>query len=112
MGRKCLCAPPTHPGSFKCSLHRTPRPAKPCGGSIPTASKHSLVQLQKQCQSGSAMANFQARSAVLQREIARRALFLSIRPTCNLIHRRDFERRPSRLSKVSMATDADAQRVC
>ena len=43
-GAKCVCAPPTHAGSFKCRLHRTNSPAAgraaPAQG-VPTSSASS-----------------------------------------------------------------------
>eukprot|EP01018_Ginkgo_biloba_P027456 Gb_27597 [translate_table: standard] len=107
MGRMCVCAPATHPGSFKCGLHRTPEPSKACSDG-PLWS-HQLEQ-QKLCESRAARLNLQMKTRInAQGEVARRALMLSRRPPCNQMGCHSFERRPSRLSNASLATEGEAQ---
>uniref|UniRef100_A0ACD5ZAN0 Uncharacterized protein n=1 Tax=Avena sativa TaxID=4498 RepID=A0ACD5ZAN0_AVESA len=41
--RTCLCSPTNHPGSFRCSRHRTPRARPPLSSSLVRASQHQAV---------------------------------------------------------------------
>lgn len=81
----CLCSPTNHPGSFRCRLHRALK-APPGSSPITTAkvgqSKHVL----------SAEASIKSNPST---------------PPPNHETRSRFERRPSRLSKVVMATDPE-----
>ncbi|XP_051150466.1 uncharacterized protein LOC127264913 [Andrographis paniculata] len=99
--RTCLCSPTNHPGSFRCSLHKTgggfqnnsPPPAAACGG--------SGVRLNMR---RSAMKNSLVRIGTVEGDLMKRALAALIRPSSHHQRRRgDFRRRPSRLSVVSNA---------
>nr|ACN41179.1 unknown [Picea sitchensis] len=100
----CMCSP-----SMRCGLHRPkiPRPEKVCEqglkrpqliGSRPW--KMTMIQRSEQspaCRSG---------VISVHGEVARRALLSSSRRSgSQKIRRTNFQRKPSRLSRASMATD-------
>ncbi|WOL13527.1 hypothetical protein Cni_G22297 [Canna indica] len=94
--RTCLCSPTTHPGSFRCSLH------KGFGGQAAVSSSSRLNARR------SAMTNSLVRIGAVEGEWVRRALATLIRPTSHQQRRRDaFQPRPSRLSTMSKAGDDD-----
>ncbi|KAK8967088.1 hypothetical protein KSP40_PGU015060 [Platanthera guangdongensis] len=81
-GRTCLCSPTTHPGSFRCSLHKGLNARR------------------------SAMTNSLVRIATVEGELVKRALSALIRPSSHHQRRRqDFQPRPSRLFIMSKAGD-------
>lgn len=97
--RTCLCSPTTHPGSFRCSLHKNCRnpPAQPPSHSIAYSLKNLTIQR-------SAMKNSLVRIGTVEGDLVKRALSALIRPSSHQIRRRaDFQRRPSRLSVMSKA---------
>eukprot|EP01139_Manchomonas_bermudensis_P016048 Amastigsp_a511595_3.p1 type:complete len:125 gc:universal Amastigsp_a511595_3:50-424(+) len=102
--RKCVCAPATHPGSFKCSLHRTPRPSK-CSSddrddSIAWEQKMQIYQIGRP--------RTTIKSSAGYGEVAWRALSPSIQPgSFSRKNRKNFQRMPSRLSKVSVASHGE-----
>ncbi|KAL2465595.1 serine-rich protein-related [Abeliophyllum distichum] len=99
--RACMCSPTTHPGSFRCSLHRgfginNSRNAKTVSGG---SSNRFNWQL-------SAMTKCLVRIGIVEGDIVKRALQAAlIRPSSHQQRRRsDFQpRRPSRLSVMSNA---------
>ncbi|CAI9092657.1 OLC1v1027967C1 [Oldenlandia corymbosa var. corymbosa] len=101
--RTCLCSPTTHPGSFRCSLHKNcaSSPA-PSGNQSPSYSLKNLT-IQR-----SAMKNSLVRIGTVEGDLVKRALAALIRPSSHQIRRRgDFQRRPSRLSVMSKAAAED-----
>ncbi|URE25204.1 Serine-rich [Musa troglodytarum] len=83
----CMCSPTTHPGSFRCRLH------KGIGAlnARPSAMTNSLVRI-----------------GAVEGEWVRRSLAALIRPSSHQQRRRAaFEPRPSRLSVMSKAGDDD-----
>lgn len=98
--RTCMCSPTSHPGSFRCSLHRN-------GGknvSHQTAS-YSPIRLNLR---RSAMTNSLVRIGTVEGDWVRRALTALIRPSSHHQRRRgDFQPRLSRLSIMSKAGDND-----
>ncbi|PWA93712.1 serine-rich protein-related protein [Artemisia annua] len=84
----CMCSPTTHPGSFRCSLHKM-MPYSP-----------NRLNARK-----SAMANSLVKRAE-RGDLEKRALAALIRPSSHQQRRRSvFEPRPSRLSSMSKADD-------
>ncbi|XP_057417811.1 uncharacterized protein LOC130712009 [Lotus japonicus] len=93
--RTCMCSPTTHPGSFRCSLHK--------GFGSHSAAPYSSNRLNAR---RSAMTNSLVRIRGVEGEIVRRALSALIRPSSHQQRRRgDFRPRPSRLSVMSKAAD-------
>ncbi|GFY96911.1 serine-rich protein-like protein [Actinidia rufa] len=93
--RTCMCSPTTHPGSFRCSLHKNSN----TGQSI----SYSPNRLNAR---RSAMANSLVRIGTVEGDLVRRALAQLIRPSSHHQKRRcDFQPRPSRLSIMSKADD-------
>lgn len=100
--KTCMCSPTTHPGSFRCSLHK--------GSLVPgynignrTSSYRSGVQLNMR---RSAMTNSLVRIGTVEGELVKRALAALIRPSLHNLRRRgEFQPRPSRLSVMSKAED-------
>lgn len=92
--RTCMCSPTTHPGSFRCSLHksfgsRSASSATPCSQNRLNARR-------------SAMTNSLVRIRGVEGDLVKRALAALIRPSSHQQRRRcDFRPRPSRLSLMS-----------
>ncbi|XP_073135917.1 uncharacterized protein [Henckelia pumila] len=97
--KTCACSPTTHPGSFRCSLHRN-SPASGHGNNRQTASYRSgnhQLNMRR-----SAMTNSLVRIGTVEGDLVRRALASLIRPSSHSQRRReDFKPRPSRLSVMS-----------
>ncbi|THU69701.1 hypothetical protein C4D60_Mb08t17160 [Musa balbisiana] len=94
--RTCLCSPTTHPGSFRCSLHKG------------LSSRSAAVSAPSNCLNArrSAMTNSLVRIGTVEGEWVKRALAALIRPSSHQQRRRvDFQPRPSRLSRMSKADD-------
>jgi hypothetical protein len=95
MRKTCMCSPTTHPGSFRCSLHRKNN----------TSSSSSSAQSQLNARR-SAMANSLVRIGSVEGEWVKRALTALIRPSSHHMRRRtSFQPRPSRLRHMSRAED-------
>ncbi|KAJ7979029.1 Serine-rich protein-like protein [Quillaja saponaria] len=89
--RTCMCSPTTHPGSFRCSLHKS-------FGSQSVA-PYSPNRLNAR---RSAMTNSLVRIGGVEGDLVKRALAALIRPSSHHQKRRsDFQPRPSRLSVMS-----------
>ncbi|GER35311.1 serine-rich protein-related [Striga asiatica] len=92
--RTCLCSPTTHPGSFRCALHKNSFGGVGGGrnGSAPY-SPHRLNMRR------SAMTNSLVRIGTVEGDLVKRALAALIRPSSHQQRRRaDFRPRQSRLS--------------
>ncbi|CAN4113108.1 unnamed protein product [Withania somnifera] len=101
--KTCMCSPTTHPGSFRCSLHKNNNGGSTAAGSHSTAS-YSSNQLNMR---RSAMTNSLVRIGTVEGDLVKRALAALIRPSSHQQRRRgDFQRRPSRLSVMSKADDS------
>lgn len=98
--RTCMCSPTTHPGSFRCSLHKN----SPSG-----CSHHQVSYLPNRLNARrSAMANSLVRIGTVEGDLVRRALAQLIRPSSHQQRRRgDFQPKPSRLSVMTKATEND-----
>ncbi|CAN6838996.1 unnamed protein product [Brassica oleracea] len=92
--RRCMCSPTTHPGSFRCSLHKNV--ANPHGQGTASYTGNSLNMRR------SAMTNSLVRIGGVEGEWVRRALTTLIRPSSHHLKRRAaFQPRPSRLSVMT-----------
>ncbi|GLJ26288.1 hypothetical protein SUGI_0505280 [Cryptomeria japonica] len=92
--KMCLCSPSTHPGAFRCSLHRTcPPSSAPSNSQLHirrSAMKISLVRI----------------GSVKGGEWVKRALSALIRPSSHQLRRRmAFHLQPSRLRHMTTAKD-------
>ncbi|KAL9238569.1 hypothetical protein vseg_012970 [Gypsophila vaccaria] len=101
----CLCSPTTHPGSFRCSFHKSLE-AKRSQNDVVLCAPPPPNRLNMR---RSAMTNSLVRIGTVEGgEWVRRALATLIRPCGHQQRRRgDFRPRPSRLSVMSMAGDGD-----
>ncbi|KAK9690441.1 hypothetical protein RND81_09G127900 [Saponaria officinalis] len=99
--RTCMCSPTTHPGSFRCSFHKSLE-AKRQNDAVMCAPSPNRLNMRR-----SAMTNSLVRIGTVEGgEWVRRALATLIRPCGHQQRRRaDFRPRPSRLSIMSMAGD-------
>lgn len=95
--RTCMCSPTTHPGSFRCSLHKG-------FGSRAAVTPYSQNRLNAR---RSAMTNSLVRIRGVEGDLVKRALAALIRPSSHQQKRRgDFHPRPSRLSVMTKAQDS------
>ncbi|XP_020578532.1 uncharacterized protein LOC110023448 [Phalaenopsis equestris] len=95
--KTCMCSPTTHPGSFRCSLHK----GQKHNPSAAVSSPSNRLNARR-----SAMTNSLVRIGTVEGDLVKRALSALIRPSSHRQRRRaDFQPRPSRLSKMSMADD-------
>ncbi|KAB5551866.1 hypothetical protein DKX38_009177 [Salix brachista] len=98
--RTCMCSPTTHPGSFRCSLHK----GVGFGGSSSSSnypSNNNRLNARR-----SAMTNSLVRIGGVEGDLVRRALASLIRPSSHQQRRRSaFQPRPSRLSVMSRADE-------
>jgi hypothetical protein len=96
--RRCMCSPTTHPGSFRCSLHKNV--ANPHGQGTASYTTNGLNMRR------SAMTNSLVRIGGVEGEWVRRALTTLIRPSSHQLKRRSaYEPRRSRLASMSKAED-------
>nr|AAN62344.1 CTV.15 [Citrus trifoliata] len=99
--RTCACSPTTHPGSFRCALHK--RTNSYSSHKTASSSHYSSSRLNYR---RSAMTNSLVRIGGVEGELVKRALTALIRPSSHQQRRRAaFEPRPSRLSIMSKADD-------
>ncbi|XP_042397825.1 uncharacterized protein LOC121988458 [Zingiber officinale] len=99
--RTCLCSPSTHPGSFRCHLHKGLNLREAGGSTVAAASPSNRLNARR-----SAMANSLVRIGAVEGELVKRALSALIRPSSHQQRRRvAFQPRPSRLSRMSKAED-------
>ncbi|KAL8242952.1 hypothetical protein R6Q59_013254 [Mikania micrantha] len=98
--RTCMCSPTTHPGSFRCSLHKNSGNNQ----NSTTTSYHPSNRLNAR---RSAMTNSLVRIGTVEGgDLVKRALAALIRPSSHQQRRRvAFQPRPSRLSVMSTAED-------
>ncbi|KAH6804779.1 serine-rich protein-like protein [Perilla frutescens var. frutescens] len=96
--RTCMCSPTSHPGSFRCALHKN------SGGNQSSMSMpYSPNRLNMR---RSAMTNSLVRIGTVEGDLVKRALAALIRPSSHQQRRRaGFQARPSRLSVMSKAED-------
>nr|XP_009798216.1 PREDICTED: uncharacterized protein LOC104244483 [Nicotiana sylvestris]XP_016515169.1 PREDICTED: uncharacterized protein LOC107831884 [Nicotiana tabacum] len=98
--KTCMCSPTTHPGSFRCSLHKNMSQNRGHSNSSSYRSSYHLNMRR------SAMTNSLVRIGTVEGELVKRALAALIRPSSHHLRRRDdFQPRPSRLSVMSKAED-------
>ncbi|XP_031277437.1 uncharacterized protein LOC116135870 [Pistacia vera] len=95
--RTCMCSPTTHPGSFRCSLHKNFNSSQSQATNSPNNRLHARR---------SAMTNSLVRIGGVEGDLVKRALAALIRPSSHQQRRRAaFQPRPSRLSIMSKAQD-------
>ncbi|XP_047327320.1 uncharacterized protein LOC124930987 [Impatiens glandulifera] len=98
--KTCMCSPTTHPGSFRCSLHKNGN-NRQSSQNQPTTYHSNRLYARR-----SAMTNSLVRIGTVEGDLVRRALAALIRPSSHQQRRRaDFQPRPSRLSIMSKAED-------
>ncbi|CAJ1944710.1 unnamed protein product [Sphenostylis stenocarpa] len=91
--RTCMCSPTTHPGSFRCSLHKKSH--------VPAPYSPNRLNARR-----SAMTNSLVRIRGVEGDLVKRALSALIRPSSHQQRRRgDFHPRPSRLSVMTKAEE-------
>ncbi|KAI3454227.1 hypothetical protein Pfo_010890 [Paulownia fortunei] len=96
--RTCLCSPTTHPGSFRCALHKN---SSSRGGNHSIPYSPNRLNMRR-----SAMTNSLVRIGTVEGDLVKRALAALIRPSSHQQRRRaGFQQRPSRLSVMSKAED-------
>ncbi|XP_023545399.1 uncharacterized protein LOC111804834, partial [Cucurbita pepo subsp. pepo] len=93
--RTCMCSPTTHPGSFRCSLHK---------GTV--SQPHAAYSPSRLNARRSAMTNSLVRIGGVEGDLVKRALAALIRPSSHQQRRRvDFKVKSSRLSIMSKAEE-------
>ncbi|XP_022142974.1 uncharacterized protein LOC111012972 [Momordica charantia] len=93
--RTCMCSPTTHPGSFRCSLHK---------GIV--SQSHAPYSPNRLNARRSAMTNSLVRIGGVEGDLVKRALAALIRPSSHQQRRRaDFKPKHSRLSIMSRAEE-------
>ncbi|KNA10845.1 hypothetical protein SOVF_140620 [Spinacia oleracea] len=96
--RTCMCSPTSHPGSFRCSMHRNASRDSHSASCSP-----GRLNLRR-----SAMTNSLVRIGTVEGDWVKRALTALIRPSSHQQKRRfDFQHRHSRLSIMSKSGDND-----
>lgn len=97
--KTCMCSPTTHPGSFRCSLHKNSGNSHGhSSGSYPS----NRLNMRR-----SAMTNSLVRIGGVEGEWVRRALTALIRPSSHQQRRRSaFQPRRSRLSTMTKADES------
>jgi hypothetical protein len=99
--KTCMCSPTTHPGSFRCSLHKGGFHNQQRNGHNRSAPPSNRLNARR-----SAMTNSLVRISTVEGDLVKRALAALIRPSSHHQRRRsDFQPRPSRLSVMSKASD-------
>ncbi|XP_024969841.1 uncharacterized protein LOC112509217 [Cynara cardunculus var. scolymus] len=99
--KTCMCSPTTHPGSFRCSLHRNVS-TRNGNQSNDAVSYHSHKLYSRR----SAMTNSVVRIGTVEGDLVKRSLASLIRPSSHQQKRRgDFQPKPSRLSFMSKADE-------
>ncbi|KAI3929808.1 hypothetical protein MKX01_025976 [Papaver californicum] len=94
--RTCMCSPTTHPGSFRCNLHKNSH-----NHSSSVSFPSNRLNARR-----SAMTNSLVRIGTVEGDLVKRALAALIRPSSHQQRRRaSFQPRQSRLSIMSKAID-------
>lgn len=95
--KTCMCSPTTHPGSFRCSLHK--------GFSNPNSQQNNRISNSTRLNARrSAMVNSLVMIGTVEGDLVKRSLAALIRPSSHQQRRRaSFQPRPSRLSVMSKA---------
>lgn len=94
-----MCSPTTHPGSFRCALHKNVANPHGQGAAVTASYPTNSLNMRR-----SAMTNSLVRIGGVEGEWVRRALTTLIRPSSHQQKRRSaYQPRPSRLSTMSKA---------
>ncbi|XP_076918016.1 uncharacterized protein LOC143578268 [Bidens hawaiensis] len=103
--KTCMCSPTSHPGSFRCSLHKI----KDSNNNITRNNHHNMNMYPSNRLNArrSAMTNSLVRIGTVEGgDLVKRALAALIRPSSHQQRRRlSFQPRPSRLSVMLKAED-------
>ncbi|KAL3824555.1 hypothetical protein ACJIZ3_020584 [Penstemon smallii] len=92
--RTCMCSPTNHPGSFRCSLHKSGFGRVSNNSQTVSCRSSSRLNMRR-----SAMKNSLVRIGTVEGDLVKRALAALIRPSSHQQRRRgEFRPRPSRLS--------------
>ncbi|KAK9699912.1 hypothetical protein RND81_08G203700 [Saponaria officinalis] len=101
--KTCMCSPTSHPGSFRCAIHRNNDHNSRESSRSSISCSPMRLNLRR-----SAMTNSLVRIGTVEGDWVRRALTALIRPSSHQQRRRgEFRPRPSRLSIMSTAIDDD-----
>ncbi|XP_076888048.1 uncharacterized protein LOC143538356 [Bidens hawaiensis] len=104
--KTCMCSPTTHPGSFRCSLHKKLNARSNNNNNNGSYDNTASYQSHRLYARRSAMTNSLVRIGTVEGDMVKRALAALIRPSSHQQRRRsDFRPRPSRLSVMSKADD-------
>ncbi|OIT36746.1 PREDICTED: uncharacterized protein LOC109241678 [Nicotiana attenuata] len=102
----CMCSPTTHPGSYRCSMHKK-TDVRRSSSSTQTVSSSYNLNSNRLYTRRSAMTNSLVRLGTVEGELVKRALAALIRPSSHQQRRRyGFQRRPSRLSNMYRTDDS------
>ncbi|CAO2827763.1 unnamed protein product [Amaranthus hypochondriacus] len=94
--KTCMCSPTTHPGSFRCSLHKS--------SGLNRSISDRPYKSNRLFARRSAMTNSLVRIGTVEGDLVKRALAALIRPSSHQQRRRcGFQQRKSRLSVMTMA---------
>ncbi|KAL9661736.1 hypothetical protein QQ045_026564 [Rhodiola kirilowii] len=103
--KTCMCSPTTHPGSFRCSVHK--RVDSNGDGVGRERSSTSPYRSNRLSARRSAMTNSLVRIGTVEGDLMKRALAALIRPSSHQQRRRSgFQPRPTRLSVMFAARDS------
>ncbi|RZS09721.1 hypothetical protein BHM03_00040829 [Ensete ventricosum] len=106
--RTCMCSPTTHPGSFRCSLHKGLRFPPHHNQHAASSSPSNRLNARR-----SAMTNSLVRIGTVEGEWVKRALASLIRPSSHHQRRRaDFRPRPTRFCCVRCVANSTAVACC
>lgn len=98
--KSCACSPTTHPGSFRCGLHKNQSRLNQQQQQNQNRSSHNNQLNMRR----SAMTNSLVRIGTVEGELVKRALAALIRPSSHHLRRRGgFHPKPSRLSIMTKA---------
>ncbi|KAM0002137.1 hypothetical protein Hdeb2414_s0014g00432831 [Helianthus debilis subsp. tardiflorus] len=100
--RMCMCSPTSHPGSFRCSIHKNSNNSNNNSGNNTASYPSNRLNARR-----SAMTNSLVRIGTVEGgDLVKRALSALIRPSSHQQRRRtSFQPRPSRLSVMTKADD-------
>ncbi|MFS7917328.1 hypothetical protein Hanom_Chr03g00187721 [Helianthus anomalus] len=100
--RMCMCSPTSHPGSFRCNMHKNSNNSNNNSGNNTVSYPSNRLNARR-----SAMTNSLVRIGTVEGgDLVKRALSALIRPSSHQQRRRtSFQPRPSRLSVMTRAED-------
>eukprot|EP00249_Psilotum_nudum_P009761 c22138_g1_i2 orf=658-1167(-) len=107
----CLCSPTTHPGSFRCRLHRAPLDQRDRLSPAPEEAKATVANDPSNLTTigTPVMPNNKMKMPPIGKDVRRHSLPSTLNPSNRSISRK-LETRPSRLSRVIVAEDPDFEK--